>query len=515
MQKKLIVLYAILILIPLGVILGFSIYFLNTDARRVQTEIIDTQKKQLTALSSIIASRLNKVETELALSLTKELDTPGQIRNVIRNNPYIFQIFITDEDESLVFPPKETKSLREREFLERTSFIWDKNINITTSADSDINRETGWYQWYVDDGMHFIYWIKRGTVIGCEVESALLISDLVNLLPDTDIFNRTDPLYKILLVNEQDKPFYIWGQYRPAESELPSFIIPLGEPFNAWSFKSYINESAYNRGLRNFLIIGMLVLFSGALVVLGFFVYRENTRLISQARTRVSFVNQVSHELKTPLTNIQMYSELTRNNLPPHNKKLSGYMNIILSETNRLSNVVKNVLTFARRDKNKLHVSKGAINQAITQILACFDMQFEQNGFEVDIDLRADEPREFDRGVLEQILGNIISNSLKYAQKGRYVSISSYNKDDYTIITVNDRGPGVPPRLREAIFKPFYRIDNSITHGAAGTGIGLSICRELAEKHMGSIACGGKTGAEFVVTLKTRFNEVEDEDTGR
>jgi signal transduction histidine kinase len=111
---------------------------------------------------------------------------------------------------------------------------------------------------------------------------------------------------------------------------------------------------------------------------------------------------------------------------------------------------------------------------------------------------------EFDRDAVEQILGNLFSNVEKYAASGGRMEVTSTQQGTTTSIVVSDRGPGIPKGQEERIFAPFHRLSNKLSDGVAGTGIGLSIARDLARKHGGDLrVVPSAAGASFLLELQT------------
>ena len=135
---------------------------------------------------------------------------------------------------------------------------------------------------------------------------------------------------------------------------------------------------------------------------------------------RVGFVNQVSHELRTPLTNIRLYAELLERRLDEDEENRS-YLDIIVAECARLSRLIGNVLTFARRSRGALtvHPVEGSVDETLRSVADQFRPSFEAKGMEIALDLDAPRPFAFDPDAVEQIVGNLLSNVEKYAAAGR------------------------------------------------------------------------------------------------
>jgi len=379
----------------------------------------------------------------------------------------------------------------------------------TTIAEEVKTKPYGWYVWYWGRNTQILFWRLNGTgnIVGAELDSVRLLADVIGLLPSTSPVEEGTIKGRITLVNSIGETLYQWGGYVPGEAEEPLAGKSVCYPLAAWKLRYYLpSEEFGTSGGMYFSLIVALAAVGLALVGLAVYFYRESSREIRQAAQRVSFVNQVSHELKTPLTNIRMYAELMDEGLPGEEDKIQKYLSIIVSESQRLSRLIGNILTFSRKQRNKLtlHSSPGVADEVIQSVLENFRASFETNKIDVTFDGGARQLVNIDRDALEQILGNLFSNVEKYAASGGIMKVESRHTDGQTIITVTDAGPGIPSRQREKIFLPFKRISNKLTDGVSGTGIGLSIARELARLHGGDIVVlQSPGGASFQLTIAT------------
>jgi signal transduction histidine kinase len=242
------------------------------------------------------------------------------------------------------------------------------------------------------------------------------------------------------------------------------------------------------------------------LVALAHALYRASTRELRAAAQKVSFVNQVSHELKTPLTNICMYAELLAERIPEDDGQARGHIGIVIAESRRLGRLIGNILTFARQQKARLtlHPAAGTVDAIIADTLESFRPVLQEAGVQIAFTPDAGRMVMLDADVLTQILGNLFSNVEKYAVGGQALEVTSRQTGDRTEIQVADRGPGIPAAQADDIFKPFVRLSNSLTDGVSGTGIGLTIARDLARLHGGDLTLArAEVGACFRVVLRT------------
>jgi signal transduction histidine kinase len=143
------------------------------------------------------------------------------------------------------------------------------------------------------------------------------------------------------------------------------------------------------------------------------------------------------------------------------------------------------------------------VDDCVKKVVQNFLPSLEKLGFELAEQLDAAEPVTFDADVLEQILGNLISNAEKYAKDGAFLGIETFSDGQMITITVRDRGPGVPKKQRKKIFEAFQRLHNKVTDGAGGTGIGLTIAKDLAQAHGGDLTLlDSDRGAAFRLELQ-------------
>jgi signal transduction histidine kinase len=125
------------------------------------------------------------------------------------------------------------------------------------------------------------------------------------------------------------------------------------------------------------------------------------------------------------------------------------------------------------------------LDRIVNETLATFEPKLRELGFQIERDLKVSQPRALDRGSVEQILVNLISNVEKYAVEGKYLCLATRAEDERVIIDVIDHGPGIPTHWQQRIFEPFVRLTDRLVD-PTGTGIGLSIARELARRQGGS-----------------------------
>lgn len=522
MKPKLLVVYLALIILPL-VVLGW----LGARAISQEREMVDSRVRGL------VTEQLRVHDTEISSMLaawTQEwkqsswsLQDPTLVRQALRKDGRIDQFFSVDPDGILVYPNDMAQmTAREKEFLVRTESVWASGaIHPNQLEDSDrssagfksldnkmpgqFSNDGQWYEWFWGDGLQLMYWwpAESGAIYGVEINRVRMLADIIGELPDTPGTVYGDNI-GTQLVDESGNSLYQWGDFDYDTTSAMPTVLSLASPLGSWSLRGHIDAfTGSSSGSVLFLGISLVSL---ALVVagLGTYFFRENTRELREAGQRVNFVNHVSHELKTPLTNIRMYAELMQDEMEPGQEKAGGRLDVILSESQRLSRLITNVLTFNRKQSKGLTLrpSMVDVDAHLQRVIDNFRKSLEQHTIAIKLDTRVAQDVSIDPDIVEQIVSNLLSNVEKYARQSNEVIVSTSLANGMVEVSVKDNGPGIPLSERAAIFDPFYRIQGDLTEGVSGTGIGLSIARDLAQLHGGDLTLvPAESGAHFKVTL--------------
>ena len=403
-------------------------------------------------------------------------------------------------DQRFAEPPQQLPSSFEQTMQQQVELQQVQNAYQQNNVESwvEFQGSSGWFNWYWDRGVNLIFWQRRpsGHIVGAVLERARWIADLIAQLPDTvDGDSERAINTRIRLVNESGESVYQWGQFETADDATPFCEVPVTNPLESWRLQCFVSTTELATGTSSSTWLSMLALLLavvGVLAVCGFLFVREYARDMRDATQQVSFVNQVSHELKTPLTNIRMYAELLDRDLEQVETsevvKPRERLSVILSEGQRLSRLIGNVLTFARQNRKTLQLqARPEIPcRLIHQITDRFRPAFADQQIDIQLSCDDETTMSIDPDFVEQILGNLISNVEKYAASGGLLKIDCSIDGDLLTIDVRDGGEGIAANKKEEVFKPFARVCNDVSY-AAGTGIGLPIARELARLHKGDL----------------------------
>ncbi|OCG22429.1 hypothetical protein A9G11_07010 [Gilliamella sp. wkB108] len=461
-------------IIAIFLILIFIVAFSYLGWRTIQHEVLMRQdhvkmlsQSRLSNIKSSIESLFNQKASYLHTLAQFVKDDQTKIDNLLQTETDLKNIFIIKKNKTIYL----TNSSDAQWLKIIESIGYDHSILINHHIQSEqYQPQSGWYQAYD----HLIYWsIFSDTIIGFEFSKINFSLDIVGLLDQQSL------LVDFTLF-DNDKLIYSHGE--PNDNTI---TLTLDYPLQNWQLTGFYQPPT----LVNLYLLGGVVIVFFIILILSIVIYcyREYTRALRLARQQVSFVGQVSHEFKTPLTNITLYSEMLKEQLEEEPQPITTYLDVITSESKRLTRLVQNVLNFNK--PAKLNIKPVNLTQLIQQIYSTFKPVLASKSLQLNLILDQGEPcvLNTDEDSIMQIINNFLSNAEKYAASGNKVDLILNKNNQQIIITVRDYGNGIPNYLLKQIFKPFYRIKSSITEGVSGTGIGLTIASQLAEQLHGSI----------------------------
>ena len=231
-------------------------------------------------------------------------------------------------------------------------------------------------------------------------------------------------------------------------------------------------------------------------------------RLTEMNQLKDDFVAAVSHELRTPLTSIQGYVKtLLRDDVTFTPEQQESFLRIVERQSERLHQLIEDLLVAARvqsREVNSTYTTF-SIRSMIDQVTEEF--RDETQAHEVEVDIQKDLPFVMSDPVkVHQIISNLLDNAFKYSPAGSKICVSATREGDHVQVAVADRGAGIPHDLSDKVFERFYQVDQSATRSAGGTGLGLYICRKLADAIGGRVwlESTGPEGSTFAVSVPVR-----------
>ncbi len=249
-----------------------------------------------------------------------------------------------------------------------------------------------------------------------------------------------------------------------------------------------------------------------ALGVLGTFmflgliaIYQSARSIVALSERRSQFVSSVTHELKTPLTNIRMYIEMLEQGIASTPEQEQQYLSILGSESARLSGLINNVLELAKleRKQRNFHLQVGDLDDVLTEVETLMAHKIRNEGFTLTVSRSNIPPFAYDREVVIQILVNLLENSLKFGKKAaqREITITADTVDKGVRLAVADTGPGIPRHALKKIFADFYRVDNALTRTTGGTGIGLALVEKFVSALGGTVQATNNEKSGCTITI--------------
>ncbi len=276
------------------------------------------------------------------------------------------------------------------------------------------------------------------------------------------------------------------------------------ETRDLWLFPNYtlgirmqgqtIEELVRERFYRN---LALLVVLDIMILVGAWFLFRTVRREMQLARMQSDFVSSVSHELRTPLSLIRMFGETLEMGRVQSEEKKQEYYSTIVRETERLTGLVNNVLSFSRMESGQkaYQLTRVNLNSVIKQVLSSYQSQLDYLGFTVQTELCDSLPDIMaDTEALSEALLNVVDNALKYGRDQKWIRVSTGSTDRSVYVDVEDHGIGIAVEDQPKIFKKFYRVSSELTHQTRGSGLGLTLVRHIMDAHNGEVTVHSRVG---------------------
>jgi K+-sensing histidine kinase KdpD len=217
---------------------------------------------------------------------------------------------------------------------------------------------------------------------------------------------------------------------------------------------------------------------------------------------RSELIANTSHELRTPLGLIKVFcTTLLRQDVDFDHATLQEFLGDIKEETDKLEEIVDNLLDLSRMQNKRLRLDKRPTDagQLARKVLGVMEIQFAQHQLVYDF---PPEPlvAMVDPKCIEQVLRNLLSNAVKYSPNGGTITVQGRKDEGRLLIQVSDQGIGIPEEDLDKVFERFYRVENEITQNIRGVGLGLPVCRGIVEAH------GGRIWAESTLGVGSVFS---------
>jgi two-component system, OmpR family, phosphate regulon sensor histidine kinase PhoR len=307
------------------------------------------------------------------------------------------------------------------------------------------------------------------------------------------------------------------ASFKPREWEL-----------NAYKASLFPNETTQGQNAlyvyfpdkQKFILNDMGVMFGGSgiliIVIMACFYMAVSTILRQKklADIKNDFINNMTHEFKTPISTIALATEMAQENSLNQREieipKFRRYLKIIGEENKRLGTHVEKVLQMALLDKGevKLKYAQANMHDIISKVLNSLSMQIEQKKGVVDLEFEASEETLYcDEIHISNVLNNLIDNAIKYSPQTLVLSVSTRNENNGLSIAISDKGLGMNRDQVQRIFDTFYRVPTGNIHDVKGFGLGLSYVKKMLEAHAGTVTVDSRPGSGSTFRIWLPFGQ--------
>jgi signal transduction histidine kinase len=296
-----------------------------------------------------------------------------------------------------------------------------------------------------------------------------------------------------------------WGMEAGAASERPRIVLNRTFPAPFGFLRATLTcDTVPPSAGRSALNLALLAL-AGVIVAGLLAIHRSAKKVVDFSERQSRFVSSVTHELKTPLTNIRMYIEMLEQGMARDPEREQAYFRIVQSEGVRLSRLITNVLELSKLEKKhrRIDLQTGTFDEVLKEVEDLMAESLRQTGFTLNCDNRLTRPFRYDREIMVQVLINLIENSVKFGASSemKAITVRLSEQGERVRVEVADSGPGVPARDVKKIFNDFYRAQNAVTSAAGGTGIGLALVKRFVDLLGGRVSAFNNRGPGCTIVI--------------
>ncbi|RJQ31269.1 MAG: GAF domain-containing protein [Actinobacteria bacterium] len=425
-----------------------------------------SQKKELTKANKI----LNKNKLAV-LNILEDLNQSNQeLAKAIKQTTSMYKVAV-----------ETSKSLKEKEILQS---ILNNAVSLVNCSDAVLLVNT-----------------KKG-----------LLSLETDNLPceNGHLSSKKSPLYQVF---KSKKPLYVndlsKGQFRECSQYIDNFMaVPLITGNRCLGALGLVNKEG--GFLKDDLKPLVTVANQATVALLNARIYEAEKQTVQKLKEldkmKADFVASVSHELKSPLTSIKGYLDLLMEGFGGElNKEQLSFLNIMSQNSDRLLALITDLLTMSKIESAslKMKIEVASIEEVINKVVDLMKPEIQKKKLRFKLSMPASLPQiRMDKSRIEQVMINLMSNAVKFTDKGS-VELSVENSKDKLITSVKDSGFGISQEDQKRLFKKFFRSQDAVNRQTVGTGLGLAICKSIIEQHHGKIWVESslKKGSSFSFVL--------------
>jgi two-component system phosphate regulon sensor histidine kinase PhoR len=495
-------LLAIIFLLPALFFSVYEISSLNKDEKMIQ----EIYGKQLEAIlfsvnqysDDVLNSWISKIETGRE-EVVESDSIPVKIKNLLTFNSSLRLIFVGDTIEG--FPVQHFYTLDNSIRKNLQTSIDSALKNSTTQINELVSYKKSGFQkleilkspWKNSSGIQFLIFItndppKKFSIVGLALNPEEFVQDMVG--PKLQVIAK-DKFILSAFDKYEPNPIYTTAPI-DSSSSLNEAVTK-----NFWLFPDYtlgiraqgnsLKDIVRDRTTTNLILLVVLdiVLILGVVLV-----FRNVKNEVQFAQNKADFVSNVSHEIRTPLALISMFAETLEMGRIKSEEKKQEYYSIISKEAQRLSGIVNKILNFSQMEANKKVLHPVLLNpeSEIKDILKTYDFHLKNKGFEYDLKAEDNIQIKADKEAFVEVIINLIDNAMKYSSEKKLIEISVLRENGFCVVAVKDHGIGISKTDQKHIFDKFYRVSSGNLAKSTGTGLGLTLVKQLMENQNGKIS---------------------------
>lgn len=482
-------------------VLSFTLTILGISLYRLY---IEAEKAQRTTFTGNVLIAGQEIANIIGDSIYKQSETIGKrIISDIEDSTEVHTktTFLIDKDpKNPIALVKETITIYRGE---TTSL--SKDTTYFENGPDSLLADSLFYETFIKDNEQFNINVKNDSLFSTIQRDSLqkitrrsLLKHGINTNVDFCIYNISDNSYVMPPVNYKMSYQILNNGY--------VFAIPNDETHSHYFILYFPNERGYflQRLSEIVTTIVLLILVIAVLVTALIFAWSRQKK---NEEVKNNFINNITHEFKTPLATITLACEaLSDDTVHQDKESRQTFIKIIQDENNRLQKMVTNILQLARLRKGQLQLNQEIIDvqEILQSIIKNITLQVSARHGELNVAFEAQNNIIFaDKSHIENIFVNLIENALKYSAESPDITITTRNEDHMVCIAISDNGIGIAKKDLRHIFDEFYRVQKGNIHDVKGYGLGLNYVKKIVQLHGGSISVKSelKKGSTFSVYL--------------
>jgi len=494
---------AILILLPIIILINFQVTDINENEKLIQQAYYEQLDAILFSLNQYAQDVVKDWQTNISAPIHQSYSSQSKNRynDILNNNRPIKCIFTITDDKQETFCGDSNQVPLFLNYIENLKSENEELINSLKKYEKQGYYKNQTISFTDYDSFQSIIFLlpsdnRRATIGGVIFNKEEFVNETLSPKFQEVIKDKF-----VLFVENDSTTIYESDSVENKESSVTKalWVVPAYKMGILLKGKT-IDELTGERIVYN--VILLLATFF-VILIAGLFVFKAINKEIKLAQLKSDFVSNVSHELKTPLSLISMFSETLEMGKIKSEEKRQEYYSIIHREANRLSRIVSSVLNFSKMEAGKrdFKFAEHDLNIIIQQIIDTYDYHLKSKGFTYNYEKDNLPLILGDVEAISEAIINLIDNAIKYSNNEKRITIRTKLEKNLVVCEIEDYGIGISGDDQKKVFDKFFRATTGNIHDTKGTGLGLSIVKSIMDAHNGAISLSSKIGNGTIFTL--------------